>query len=162
MGRKNKYKELVFPYLETINEKVRQGVTEAEIAKGLGISVATLENYKNQHPELVDALKRNKGADILQRLVNAGIESAIGYYKDEVTITEDEEGNEKKVKTRKWYPANPSLNKFYVMNFGKAEGFANDPLDYELKRASHELDQAIKKEKNWDIGLDDNWNKSND
>lgn len=155
MGRKNRYKELVFPHLEEINRKIRQGVTESEIAKALGVSVATFENYKLAHPELREALSKGKGADVLQKLINAGIETACGYYKDEVTITTNAKGEETTIKTRKWNPANASLNKFYVMNFGKAEGFVNDPLDYELKKASHELDQAIKKEKNWDAFPDE-------
>lgn len=159
MGRKNKYQELVFPYLEEINRKVRQGVTEAEIAKALNVSVATFENYKNAHKELRDALSKGKGADVLQRLVNAGIESACGYFKENETtqIVIDKNGEPKKQKTitKTWYPANASLNKFYVLNFGRAEGWVNDPMEFELRKASHELDQAIKREKNWDAFAED-------
>lgn len=152
-GRKNLYKSKVEPFLDTINKKVRDGVTEAEICKALGISVATLANYKNQHPELVEALSKGKGSNVLEKLKNAGIEAACGYFKEnEVTrIVVGSDGKPKKEKTiaKTWYPPNAVLNRFYVMNFGKDEGYVNDPLEYELKKASHELDMEIKKDKNW-------------
>lgn len=152
-GRKCKYEAAVKPYLEEINKKVREGIIEEEIAKSLGISVATLNNYKLKYPELKEALSKNKGADVLQKLINAGVESAIGYYKDEVTITE-KDGVKVKTMTRKWVPANGTLNMFYVKNFGKDKGFVSDPLDYEIKKAKQELDELIIKDKNWDVDFD--------
>lgn len=148
-GRKSKYENVVKPYLDDINKKVREGVTEEEIAKALGICVATLNNYKLKYPELKEALSKNKGKEVLQKLINAGIQSAIGYYKDEVTITE-KDGVKVTTKTRKWVPANGTLNIFYVKNYGKDEGFVSDPLDYELKRAKAELEQAKFDEDNWE------------
>ena len=147
-GRKSKYETAVKPFLDEINKKVREGVIEEEIAKALGISVATLNNYKLKYPELKEALSKNKGKDVLQRLINAGIESAIGYYKDEVSITE-KDGVKVTTKTRKWVPANGTLNIFYVKNFGKEEGYTNDPLDYELKKAKAEFDQEQQKQDDW-------------
>lgn len=151
-GRKSKYETAVKPFLDDINKKVREGVIEEEIAKALGISVATLNNYKNKYPEFKEALSKNKGKDILQQLINAGVQNAIGYYKDEVTITE-KDGVKVTTKTRKWVPANGTLNIFYVKNFGKDEGFASDPLDYELKKAKAELEQAKFDDDNWDKNL---------
>lgn len=152
-GRKSKYETCVKPYLEDINKKVREGVIEEEIARSLGISVATLNNYKLKYPEFKEALSKNKGKDVLQKLINAGIDGAVGYYKDEVTITE-KDGQQTKVVSRKWYPPNPSLNQFYVKIYGKDEGMVSDPLDYELKKSKHELDEAIAKAKNWDLEID--------
>ena len=151
-GRKSKYETAVKPYLDEINKKVREGVIEEEIAKSLGISVATLNNYKNKYPEFKEALSKDKGKAVLQELINAGIQHAIGYYKDEVTITE-KDGVKVTTKTRKWVPANGTLNIFYVKNFGKEEGYASDPLDYELKKAKAELDQAKFDDDNWDKDL---------
>ena len=155
MGRKSKYESSVKPYLKEINKKIREGVTEYEIAKSLGISEVTLNNYKKKHPELVEALQTCKGSEVLQRLINAGIESACGYYKEieHTTIVLDKDGNPKKQKSvdKVWYPPNPSLNQFYVKNFGKEEGFVSDPLDYQLRKSKAELDEAIAKGKNWDV-----------
>lgn len=153
-GRRSKYETLVKPRLDEINKKVREGVIEEEIAKALGISVATLNNYRNKYPEFKEALSKDKGKDVLQRLVNAGIESAIGGYKDNITITESEKDGRKVVKTRTYIPPNPTLNIFYVKNFGKEEGFTSDPLDYALKKAKVELEQEQQQDDNWFRNLD--------
>jgi len=155
-GAKSKYDTLVKPYLTEINNKVREGITESEIAKALGISVASLNNYKNQYPELVEALSKNKGADVLQGLINAGIEAAKGYFKENETtiIVLDENGQpskRQKTITKTWYPPNAVLHKFYVLNFGKEQGYVNDPLEYELRKSKQEFDEAEKAARNWDI-----------
>lgn len=157
-GAKCKYDTLVKPYLAEINEKVRQGVTEAAIAQALGISVASLNNYRNQYPEFAEALAKDKGADVLKALLNAGIESAMGCYvtNEQTVFIIDEDGNripEKVIQNRVWQPPNPSLNKFYVQNFGKEQGFTADPLQLELKKRKQEFDEKIEKAKNWHLKL---------
>jgi len=157
-GAKSKYETLVKPYLTEINDKVRQGITEAEIAKALGISVASLHNYRNAHKEFADALSKDRGADVLQGLINAGIEAAKGCYieNEQSVYTVDEDGNpvlEKVIKNKVWQPPNPALNKFYVQNFGREQGFSNDPLQYELKKQKQEFDEKLEKAKNWHLKL---------
>lgn len=158
VGAKSKYETLVKPYLKQINEKVRQGVIESEIAKSLGISVASLNNYRNQYPEFAEALSKDKGADVLQDLINAGIESAKGYYRKIETTQMVLDANGKptikqKTVTNQWYPPNPLLHKFYVLNFGKEQGFVNDPLEFDLKKQKQEFEEALEKAKNWDKNL---------
>lgn len=163
-GAKDKYKTLVEPYLDLIQEKVRQGVTEAEIAKSLSVSIASLNNYKQQHKELREALSKNKGADVLQSLVNAGIKAATGYYveNEQTVYTIDEETGKpvvkQVIKNKVWQAPNQSLNKFYVQNFGKEQGLVDNPLEYELKKAKAEFDEKLAKAQNWDVELA----KSND
>lgn len=157
-GARSKYETCVAPYLETIKQKVREGVTEEAIAHSLGISVASLNNYRNKYPEFAEALSKDKGADILQDLINAGIEAAKGGYKEneQTYYTMDEEGNpviERVVVFKQWQPPNPALNKFYVMNFGKEQGFSNDPLQHELKKQKQEFDEKLEKAKNWHLKL---------
>lgn len=157
-GAKSKYETLVKPYLAEINEKVRQGVTEAEIARALGISVASLNNYRNKYPEFAEALSKDKGADVLQALINAGIDAAKGrYVENEQSIYGvDEDGNpvlERVVRTRVWQPPNPALNKFYVQNFGREQGFSSDPLQYELRRQKQEFDEKLERAKNWHLDI---------
>lgn len=152
-GAKSKYDALVKPYLDNINKKVREGVTEEAIAKALGISVASLNNYRNKYPEFAEALSKDKGADVLDELVNAGIEAAKGGYKEnEQTVYKiDEDGNPQIVQVtvnKVWQQPNATLHKFYVNHYGKDKGFVNDPLEYELKKRKQEFDEALaKKEK---------------
>jgi len=70
--------------LNLIESWCRDGYIEIEIAKKLGISMATLSNYKLDHLELVEALKRGKEVidyEVEQKL----LKRAIGYEYDEVT-----------------------------------------------------------------------------
>lgn len=158
-GAKNKYETCVKPYLKEINEQVRKGVIEKEIARSLGISVASLNNYRNQYPKFAEALRKDKGADVLQELINAGIEAAKGCYKEnEQTFYKiDENGNpviEKVIVYKQWQPPNQSLNKFYVQNFGKEQGFTADPLQHELKKKKQEFDEKLERAKNWHLNID--------
>lgn len=158
-GRKNRYEKDVKPYLKEINEKIRQGVTEEQIADWLGICVASLNNYRNQYPEFADALKKNKGKDVLTALINAGIEAAIGGFQEttETTTETDKDGNTvtKTVTKTNYIAPNPALNKFYVMNFGKdSYGFTNDPKSYELAKQKQAHTEKIDNAKNWDLNLD--------
>ena len=157
-GAKSKYERLVKPYLTEINKKVREGVTEAAIAEALGISVASLNNYRNQYPEFAEALSKDKGADQLQALINAGIEAAKGCYKEneQSIYTVNEDGDpvlERVVVNKVWQPPNPSLNKFYVKNFGREQGYSEEPLQYDLKKQKQDFDEKIEKAKNWHLKL---------
>ena len=161
-GAKGKYDKIVKPYLKQINEKIRQGVTEEQIAKALGISVASLNNYRNKYPEFAEALSKDKGADVLTDLLHAGIDAAIGGFKKSTeTITEtDKDGNTttKTITKNTYYPPNPALNKYYVNNFGKAQGFCSDPLNYDLNKRKQEHTEKVDYAKNWDLDLN-NYNK---
>lgn len=147
-GAKSKYETCVKPYLDEINRKVRQGVIEEDIAKSLNISVATLNNYKKQHPEFAEALSKDKGKDVLQKLINAGIEGATGYFKEEEVTTiilvgdDNEVAKKQKVITKKWFPPNPTLNIYYTKFYGKDEGFTTDPLKHELEKAKFDFEKA--------------------
>ena len=147
-GAKCKYETCVKPYLKEIKKKVRQGVVEEEIAKALGISVATLNNYKNQFPEFKEALSKDKGKDVLQQLINAGIKGATGYFEEEeetvIILVGDDNEVAKKQKTirKKWNPPNPTLNIYYTKQYGKDKGFTNDPLKHELDKAKFDFERA--------------------
>lgn len=156
-GRKPKYETFVKPHLDWVKKQVEKGVTEAEIAKELNISVASLNNYRNAHQEFAEALGA-KGRECLRELINAGVEAAKGHYieNEQSVYTVDEDGNpvlEKVIKNKVWQPPNPSLNKFYVQNFGREQGFSNDPLQYELKKQKQEFDEKLEKAKNWHLKL---------
>lgn len=153
-GRQERYESEVKPLLNDINAAIMRGCTEEQIANELGISIATLANYKRKYPELKEALTKNKGAVALQRLVNAGIDAACGRWVDETTTTValDEANNPTKKQqttTHRYIPPNPTLHLFYVKLYGKDEGIASDPLELELKKAKYELEKQEKSLKDW-------------
>jgi hypothetical protein len=74
----------------------RDGLTEKQIAQNLGISKATFENYKKQHLDFLDSLK--KGKEVIDfEVENALLKRALGYEYTEVTkerlLRKDEKGN---------------------------------------------------------------------
>lgn len=153
-GRKCLYDTLVKPRLEWINEQIRNGITEKAIADELGITEQTLANYKKKYKELAEALSKDKGADVLKKLVNSGIEAACGQWVEEevTTIVLDENGKpskRQKIITKKYIPPNASLNQYYTKFYGKDEGFTGDPLALELKKMKLAFDKAVQGEKDW-------------
>lgn len=153
-GRKSKYEDFVKPHLSWIEEQTRNGVTEKEIAKALKITEQTLNNYCNRYPELKKALRENKGADVLQRLINSGVEAACGQWIEEETTTIILDENGKPTKRQKqinkrYIPPNPSLNQYYTKFYGQSEGFTGDPLALEFKKAKLEFEKAVQSAKDW-------------
>jgi len=81
-ARKSKYDAYVKPYLEKVEQLCREGVTEADIARKLGVSHNAWNDYKNKYPELVEAI-RNGRASLVSDAMNSLVKRALGY-----TVTE--------------------------------------------------------------------------
>lgn len=68
----------------------RDGLTDEQIAKNIGISIATLYNWKRDYLEILEALKRGKEVVDIQ-VENALLKRALGYsYKEVKTEISDE------------------------------------------------------------------------
>lgn len=81
-----KYETHVAPKLAVIEGWARDGLTLDQIASNLGISKTTLIKYRDQHPELLTALKSGKDqADV--QVENALFREATGYHYFEETVT---------------------------------------------------------------------------
>lgn len=79
-----KYDTHVKPKLLLIEAWGRDGLTDEMICKNLGISVASFHNYKKEHLEFLEALKRGK-EEIDIMVENALLKSALGYQYTETT-----------------------------------------------------------------------------
>lgn len=77
-GRPSKYEELVKPRLLEIEAWCRDGATDKDVAKALGIAESTLNLYKGKFPEFSEALKRSKAVADIQ-VENALFKKALGY-----------------------------------------------------------------------------------
>lgn len=77
MAAKGKYADWITPEgLLKIEGWARDGLTDKQIAHNIGISHATLYEWKKQFPELSDTLKKSK--DVVDRMVeNALFKNAI-------------------------------------------------------------------------------------
>jgi hypothetical protein len=91
-GRKSKYESHVQPKLFLVECWARDGLTDEQMAKKLGISKDSFYKYKSDFPEFSDSLK--KGKEIVDYEVeNALLKRALGYdyceEKVEVETTPD-------------------------------------------------------------------------
>lgn len=89
-GRKSRYEIYVEPRLLEIAAWCRDGLTDEDIWKNLGIGKDSFYRYKREHKELSDALKENKEiADI--KVENSLNKNANGYdYEEEVVVMKKE------------------------------------------------------------------------
>lgn len=81
---KGKYADWLTPEgLLKIEGWARDGLTDEQIAKNIGISRSTLNVWKDRYSDISDALK--KGKDVIDRQVeNALLRRALGYEYEEV------------------------------------------------------------------------------
>lgn len=97
---KSKYFTHVEPKLTLIEGWARDGLTDEQIAKNLGIAYSTFREYKNKYSALSASLK--KGKEVVDYEVeNALLKRALGYEYDEVTY---EHGKETKRVTKQVAP----------------------------------------------------------
>lgn len=81
---KTKYETIVQPNLSLIERWKRNGASEEDIAKRLGIAYSTFNLYKSKKSELSEVLK--KGKEIVDTEVeNALLRRALGFDYEEIT-----------------------------------------------------------------------------
>lgn len=93
----------------------RNGLTEEQISRNMGIRRSTLFEWKKKYPDISDALKNNKAvADI--EVENALHKRAVGYDTTEKITYTDAKGN-KTVKTvQKHIPGDVTAQIFWLKN----------------------------------------------
>ncbi|MRN25654.1 transposase [Romboutsia ilealis] len=97
---KSKYFTHVEPKLTLVEGWARDGLTDEQIAKNLGISTKTFYEYKKNYLQFLQALK--KGKEVVDYEVeNALLKRALGYEYDEITY---ENGKEVKRVTKQVAP----------------------------------------------------------
>lgn len=90
IGRKGRHDDWISPDgLLTVQGFARDGLTDAQIAQKIGISLSTYYEWQNKFPEFSEAIKKGK-APVDVQVENALLKRALGYDYEEV-ITEVEE-----------------------------------------------------------------------
>lgn len=139
---KGKYEYWITPEgLLKIEGWARDGLTDEQIAYNVGISVSTLNNWKNKYVEILESLKRGK--EVVDRQVeNALLKRALGYEYEEVK--EKFEGGEmtERIVTKKEVVADTTAQIFWLKN-RKPEKWRDKP-EYEDHSAIDKLDEIIK------------------
>ena len=119
-GRKSNYHTKVEPYFEEIKAWRKNGQTEENIAKLLGVSFRTFLDYKNQFPQLTQVLKESK-EKLIAELEHTMFEMALGKVKVKETKKFIKNGKDGKQETRieettKEIPPHPTLLIFSLKN----------------------------------------------
>ena len=79
----------------------RQGLTDVQIAKNMGIANSTLNVWKKRYPIISDALKKGKVV-IDKEIENSLVKNAMGfYYEEEKTFIKEVDG--KRTMTKEIY-----------------------------------------------------------
>ena len=90
---KSKWETHVKDKLILVEAWARNGLTDEQIAKNLGIAYSTFREYKNKHSALSAALKRGKEVVDIE-VENALLKRALGYKYNEVTKERDKDTGE--------------------------------------------------------------------
>jgi hypothetical protein len=149
MGRKNKYETHVKPHLKDI-PKWYEIMTESQIAKKLGISVASFEIYKNKYPELVECLKKSKEA-LIDELKATLKMKAKGFTYKETKKTIRSVGGEKVVVIEEYEKyAQPDTGAIHLLLKNIDASWHNDDVaTLELKRKQLDLTERKIEQNEW-------------
>jgi len=126
----------------------RDGLTEEQICKNLGIGKSTMNEYKQQYPDFKNSLKKGREIAITE-IENALFKRALGYEYEEIkTSIRIIDGKETKYteKTRKHLP--PDVGACAILLKNKDRGnWSDNPMKLEIERELLELRKKIEEEK---------------
>lgn len=149
MGRKSKYETHVKPYLSDIQEWYEL-LNEDQIAKKLGISVASFENYKRQYPELKEALQNGKQI-LIEELKQSLKKKALGFnYKERKTYIKEVDGQRVKIIEEYEKYAQPDTGAIHLLLKNLDKDWRNDDqATVDMKREKLELEKQKAENDNW-------------
>ena len=156
-GCKGKYETHVKPRLKEIRELLNDGASERQVAKALGISYASFNNYKRDYEEL-DKICREPRIKLIDDLRSALCKKALGfeyeekeqYIKQELDpVTKKPIGNpvmHTKILSKKSLPDTTAI--FGALNIYDDE-YVKDKKNYDLKKQELELRKWIAENRDW-------------
>lgn len=170
-GRPSKYESDVKSRFEEIEEWLKTGATDKEIAENLGINKATICEYKKRFPEFNELIKRGRKQPV-QAIKAALFKRATGFsYEEKKTVTLavefpkdlkktlDEHGIDvsgmstpyvSKVETYEKYALpDPASAMILLKHWDKEGGWTNDPASLNLKKQELELKKQHFESEDW-------------
>lgn len=147
-GRKGKYESYVKPHLSDISVWV-QTMDEEQIARRLGIGVSTWHAYKNQHPELLDAIKAGR-QDLISDIKSALKMRAKGFeYQEKKVYTKvgDNGSAVYEETTTKYAPPDVAACNSILQNLDPE--WRRDKALHDLRVKEFELKKRLAEANNW-------------
>lgn len=146
---KSKYEKEVKPRLVEIEAWKRDGLTDEQICKNLGIVKDTFYKYKEKYADFSDALKKGKEvADI--EVENALFKRAIGYkYKEVIKEVKEVDGKKSTYvkEVIKEMPGDVAAQIFWLKNRKSSKWKDKQDIDIEDNNVSITI-QGVKKNGN--------------
>ena len=113
---KGKYEYWLTPDgLLRLEAYARDGLTDDDISRQIGINRATLYDWKKKYPNISDSLKRGK--EVVDIAVeNALFKRAIGYSYEEIKDEQSDKDGNKRTITKKFIPPDVTAQIFWLKN----------------------------------------------
>lgn len=136
MGRPSKFSPA---FCDQVKKLCRLGATDIEIADFLGVNVATLYRWKNDHPSFCEALKEGK-TEADARVVESLYQRAVGYSFDSEKVQVLRDGAVVRVPIREHVPPDTTAAIFWLKNRAPADW--RDVQQHEHRFAASEMSDA--------------------
>ena len=157
-GKKGKYQDyLTEDGLLRIESWASDGLTNEQIAKNIGVSRQTLDNWCKKHVDILDAIKKGR-APVVRELENALIRKAQGFEYEEVTTemwVDDNGEKRQKVSKHKKYSAPDTSALIFLLKNYKPNKYRNyndltkKQIETEMRKVEAEIDKI-----NFEIRVD--------
>lgn len=159
MGRKSKYDTDIKPYLQQIKEWKKNGATEQQIAKQLGVAMSTFCALKNKYPEFSEALRKSQTefvADLKGELARLAFKHVL---KTKKVYKKQENGVEVSYTEITEKDVDGSITAINLLLKNNDKEWADDPKNLELKRQELELKKMLAEANNFDMNFDEEGDK---
>lgn len=125
---KGKYEKWLEPEsLILLEGWARDGLTDEQLAKKMGIGTRTLYEWKEKHPQISQALKKGKEVVDIQ-VENALLKRALGYEYTEEKVEISEKDGKKVVQTVKHVAPDTTAQIFWLKN-RRPEKWRSEPRE---------------------------------
>lgn len=151
-GRPNKYESNVKPRFAEIEEWLKAGATDKEIAKNLGVNQKVFCKYKNDYTELNELIKNGR-ISVVQQIKAALFKRAVGFNYTEKKIIESERNGKTTETYVKAALPDPASAMILLKHWDKDEKgnskWTSDPAMLELKMKELELKKDALEKGQW-------------
>lgn len=160
-GAKSKYDTYIKSKFDEIEGLLNGGASEKQVAKSLGVSYATWNNYKNQYEEFRELCNKPR-TKLIEDLRSALVKKALGFqYEEKESYIKQEVETDPVTKETK--PVGPKFMHTKILTryqppdttaiFGALniydEDYVKDKKNYELKQQELELRKLQAEIKDW-------------
>ena len=147
-GRRNKYEEYVKPRFDEILSWLKNGATDKEIAKKLGIAYSSFRNYMNEFLEFSALIKKGRQNPV-EEIKAAMFKRATGFsYKEKKEIWENGVKVREEIYTKSALP-DPVSGLMLLKHWDHDTEWSQDPAALKLKKEELEIKKKRAESEDW-------------